>query len=168
MAVTQYTDLEAVRDRLSREGVDLRLDDLPPSADGDVIDRASIRIDAYLRRRYAPSQLDASDHALELATTLATYFLCTRRGNPAPGGVAADYEAALKELEMLRDGSIDLSDVPARRQAAPAMSNVRVKLRPEPHSRVVPARSSKLGGVAARRQQRQDNTQRDIDFNRQW
>lgn len=168
MSVTQYTDMDAVRDRLSREGVELRLDDYPPSSDGDVIDWASIKVDSYLRRRYTPAQLDASDHVLEIATALAVYRLCTRRGNPAPGSVAADYEDAIGELKEIRSGNLDVSDIAARRQTAPAMSNIRIRLRPEPHSVVVPARSSKLGGMAARRRQRKDLGQLDSEYQSRW
>lgn len=168
MAVTAYCDIDDVRDRISKEGVELRVDDIPPSDYGGVIDRASRVIDRYLRRRYAPATLAASEDVSDLATSLATYFLCTRRGNPAPGSVAFDYEEAMVYLKEIRFGGADLADVAERRAAAPTMSNIRVRLRPEPHSVVVPAKSSRLGGVRTRRRQRQDQSQQDRDYNHQW
>jgi len=149
MAVTILCTVGNIQDRLSAAGVTLRADDNPPSAYGDVMKRASVWVMKYLTKRYPPSKVDLSqsDHANLIASDIATFFLCIRRGNPAPAPVAALFKMAADELKEIRSGQADLFDVAAARPSAPVMSNVRVPLQPQPHARVTRARSTTTGGT---------------------
>lgn len=142
MAVTNYCTEDDLADRISQEGINLHTDDIPPDDLGAVIERASSKINQYCLRRYTAAKLALSDWVQETAADIAVYFLCSRRGNSPPGSVADAYEEAIKELEQIRRGAVQIADIPARKVTAPQMSNVNIRLRPTPHTRVQPGRST--------------------------
>jgi phage gp36-like protein len=147
MAVTPYCTLDDLSDRLSAEGVNLRLDDVPPTASGNVLRRTANKINQFLLRQYTAANLATSDIVNELAISIGVYYLCTRRGNPAPESVIAAYEEALDDLASIRRGQTDIGDIARRRQSAPVMDNVRIRLRPNPHAVVSTSRSTTTGGT---------------------
>lgn len=137
MAVTPYCSLTDLQDRLSDEGVNLRLDD-KPTVYSKVINRASTKIDQYCRPRYTTANLAVSDWVKEAATTISVFMLCGRRGNPPPAAIAADYEELIDWLKLIASGARNLPDVPMRKTEVPVLSNVRTRLDPFPRTVVEP------------------------------
>jgi phage gp36-like protein len=141
-----YCTSDDLEDRLSEAGVTLRTDDSPPTSYGNAILRASSKINQFLLRQYTEANLAASDIVTDYASTIATYYLCTRRGNPAPDSVIAEYREAIEELKLIHAGGMDVSDIGRRKSSAPVMDNNRVRLRPDPHAVVMRSRSTTTGG----------------------
>lgn len=152
MALTNYCTEDDIANRLSQEGVNLRVRDVPPNDLGDVLDETSVEIDLYLRNIYEPAQLALSDVVNHIAISIATCFLCEREGNPAPGSVAKKYDRALERLEKIASGVMRLPDATPRKGMAPVLSNVTVQNFPSPHTRVQRKRST--GAVSSYGQRR--------------
>ncbi len=129
---TPYCTLQNIQDRLSINGVTLRIDDVPPTTLGDVIAEASSIIDEHCAHRYTPANLAVSGWILYRATDIACYLLCERRGNPVPIGIAQRYERAVAKLEQVYNGRFNIWDIPERKSAIPTMSNQRIIFRPWP------------------------------------
>lgn len=125
-----YTNLTAIQNRLSANGVALRIDDVPPDTLGDVIGEASSIIDEYAATIYTQASLQTSNLIYYKATDIAMYLLCERRGNPAPMSVGARYERAMEFLAKVQVGQVRVWDAVERKVSAPTMSNLRVILRP--------------------------------------
>lgn len=141
MAVTTYCTQDDISDRLSETGVDLRIDDSPPSTLGRVLERAAVMVNRYCQTRYTVAQLAMSDHVRELAADIATYYLCIRRGNPAPPYLVDLFNDAKEALAQINQGVLQLPDIAQTRPAFPAMSNPMVAARPTLHARVQTRRS---------------------------
>ena len=159
-----YCQLGDLQDRLSALGVSLRTDDAPPDAYGNAILRAGVTIEQYCGPRYSLPSLLGNDWVTQTATTLAVKHLCGRRGNPVPQSLLDDYKEAMEELKQVRKGQLPIFGAAVRRQGCPVMSNVRVRLRPEPHSRREPARSTTTGGRPTDYTVHQDNVQQEGDY----
>lgn len=142
-----YCTLQDMQNRLSVMGVSLRVDDVPPTDLGDVIIEASTVIDEYCFHRYTPTAMLTSAWVEYRATDIACYFLCERRGNPVPIGIAQRYERTMKKLERVYDGKFNIYDCPERRTPAPTMSNMRVIFRPFPRSVVETGTKRSTGQV---------------------
>lgn len=138
-----YCSQNDIINRLSADGVTYRTDDNPPTTLGDVIVDAGTQIDEHLFFLYDPNQLVQSDWVRERAADIASYLLCERRGNPVPPGIAAKYERTMERLEKIRLGLLAVPNLPIRKEQAPVLSNVRVRLDPFP--RVVVERSNSTG-----------------------
>jgi hypothetical protein len=80
------------------------------------------------------------------AARVACYILCGRRGNPKPSSLAADYKEIKDRLERIKSGREALWDTPPRRARMPVISNMFVKLAPNPHPRVHLSTSTTTGG----------------------
>ncbi len=141
MAVTAYTTASKINDRLSAEGVTLRTDD-DATVTTRLIANASTRIDFYLRPRYSPTQLAASDWVSERATDIAAWLLCARRANPFPKSIQAQYEQCLHDLELVRTSAAIVPDIPQRKEDVPVLSQPRVRLDPFPRTVIEPNRST--------------------------
>lgn len=143
MAVTYtpYCSLTNLQDRLSDDGVNLRIDDKPTVITA-VINRASAKLEGYCRPRYDPTQLVNSAWALEAATSIALRYLCKRRGNPVPASIERDFQELISddgksgELQMVRRGSFQIPDIPMRKVDVPVMSNLHPRLDPFPRTTV--------------------------------
>lgn len=133
MAQTRYLTEQDLHNRLSAEGVALRVDDGPPDDLGDVIDDASSLIEEYCWQFYDAAQLAQSEWVKQRATDLAAQLLCERRGNPAPVGVARRHDRAVESLEMVREGKLRIPWLPLRRTCAPRLANQRARLEPVIH-----------------------------------
>lgn len=145
-----FTDMQNV---MSANGLNLRMDDNPPSAWRDSIYRAGSRINQYLIRRYDTVQLVGNYWVQFNAAIMATYILCGGRGNTVPQSLAKDYKEVIADLKEVRDGKADVPDVAARRQTCPVMSNTRILLAPQPHVRIDRVFSTKTGGDVTAYQQ---------------
>lgn len=146
MALTAYCTENDVADRLSQEGIDLHTEDLPPTALGNAIERASADIELYLGLAYSATNLATSEIVNHWATALATYYLVTRNGNQAPQSI---YEQAMEIkdpdeglLVRVQQNKLSLPGINRLHTNAPRMSNIRVPVKPWMRVRVERARSS--------------------------
>ncbi len=144
-----YCEIADVQNILSSEGVQLSVDDTPPTAYGDAIARASNRVDFFLFRRYEPSELAKSDLVKDWAAVFAAYYLRTRRGNPIPQGLAALLGDALEDLKQVQAGQNEIPGIVMRRSHAPALSKMRATMRPYPRAVVVKTQGTQAGGAPA-------------------
>lgn len=135
LAILYATDSD-VEDYLSTEGVDLRLDDdnsgtVSPAELSRLTVRglnvATARVNLYCSQMYDASGLATSWMVNEWTTCLAACWLCRRRGNPIPQSIADACDATMHELELVKDGSLTLTDIGMREAAWPAWSNVTVR-----------------------------------------
>lgn len=145
MAITAYTTSGAISQRVSADGLSLRVDDSGADINA-VIDDASIEADGYALLLYSRTQLSQSDWYAKKVTDLAVYYLCQRRLNAVPDTAQANYDKAIADLEQVKTGFLQIPDCAMRKGLAPRVSNVRSKLYPFPHVVVEPKRST---GTAA-------------------
>lgn len=132
MAQLQYCTSGDLNLVLSANGVTLRSDD-NASAVSDAIDEASAEIDFYCARRYDPaSALATSLWVAKKCRVIAAAMLCTRRANPIPQGISFRYEKAIKDLENIQSGKLQIPLVAGRKTDAPVLSNQRAALSPLP------------------------------------
>lgn len=122
-----YCTTTDVVNRLSQRGYDLRLDD-NPQAYPAVLREATNRVNFFCMPIYPAANLqadaDAGGFTNDLATTLACYFLCRRRGNTPPAAVGEDYREALEYLDDIRLETKQLPNVEMTTTPYPAFSNV--------------------------------------------
>lgn len=140
--ISPYCVEDDIENRISIAGVALRVDDIPPDDLGDAIDEASIEVYEHLGTIYDDTQLAASSVIKRWCADIATYHLCTRRGNPAPAVIQRKYDKAIERLEKYQHGTYQLPDAAPRSMAAPVMSNINQRLMPTPHPRVQVRRST--------------------------
>lgn len=134
MSLTAYTTAAKMQIQLSATGVSLRSDHDAGAVTQAILDASAI-VNRYAQVRYTAAALAASDEIEQLARDIALYRLCIYRNNPAPKPVQDAYDEALKELDMIRRGVINLADAPLRAGNFPVLSNQ--KVRQDPFSRVV-------------------------------
>lgn len=153
MAGALYCTVDDLKDRMGELGVELRIDDLPPSDDqvGASIKRASRKIDMYASLRYGAG-LANSAVITDMCADLAIAALCRRRGNPVPESVAEEEAFWLNELEQIRRGLVYLPDAAELRVNGPVLSKQRVVLRPYPA--IVTERRDSTGIAEGYKQQR--------------
>ena len=127
-----YTSVAEIEDRLSAEGVLLRLDDdrngsasTPESDRGTyAVNIATARVNMYLSQRYAPADLAASWVVHDWATIIAARWICKRRANPVPESIEDDYLAAIEEMTAIRERVMALGGVTERQSDQPTLSNM--------------------------------------------
>lgn len=133
--VYTYTTQNDIVALMSQEGVDLRLDDDGSGAVSAAelaylttqgISYATSRVNWYCQGRYDNDQLNTSYLVNDWCTRLATYWLCTRRGNPAPKSIQDLRDEAIEEMKEVRNGMGMIPDLGTRNADWPAWSNVRV------------------------------------------
>ena len=86
--------------------------------------KGTSRVKLYCNQRYDDSQLVLSGTVCDWATLCAAKFLCTRRAQGCPKGIAADYEEAIEEMRMVQAGQLSIEDIGTRGVDWPSMSNV--------------------------------------------
>ena len=145
IAANIYCSPDDMADILSQSGINLRTDDTPPTTLGNVAVKAGNQIDRYCWSSYDPADLAQSLLVTDWAAAIACYFLCCRRGNGPPNGVAILYDQALVDLKEVQKGLTPIPGIPMRRGFAPVMSVMTVTQRPFPRSVV----ESSLGSTAA-------------------
>lgn len=132
-----YCSTDDLRELLSAEAVDLRLDDdedgtLEPIDDSILvraINQATARVNRYCRGRYDPEQLAQSWEVNEWTTIIAARWLCTRRCQSVPRGIAELYDECVKAMELVKSGQHAIEDIGGRNVDWPAWSNSRVDQR---------------------------------------
>lgn len=141
MATSLYCSIDDVENILSEQGVTLRVDDSPPTTNGNILDRASRRVDGYLLRRYREERLAESPWVQHATAVLAAVLLCGRRGNPIPSSLKAEWDEYKEELQRIRTENADLADVPERATSLPQLNNGHIQEYPTPRHVTAPGRS---------------------------
>lgn len=88
--------------------------------------RGTSKVKLYCNSRYDDSQLKLCGSVNEWATLYAEKWLCKRRAQGCPKGIAEDWEDALDELKMVQAGQLALEDIGTRGVDWPSFSNVTV------------------------------------------
>ncbi len=88
--------------------------------------RGTSKVKLYCNQRYDDSQLRLCGSVNEWASTYAAKWLCSRRAQGCPKGIAADWDDALEELKMVQSGAMSLEDVGTRGADWPQVINVTV------------------------------------------
>lgn len=158
-----YATLTEARHVLSSSGVDLRLDD---GDDGsDAIEETDQEIEQATHYLYTAASLATSRWVKQKAKNILAYLLCTRRGNPAPAGIAERYVRALEQLERVRLGVLNIPGAVMSKAAVPTMSNMRPTMRPFPRSVVERQRSTgKAEGYQQKNNDPLDRTNFNLDY----
>lgn len=89
--------------------------------------KGTSRVKLYCNKRYDDSQLRLAGTVCDWATICAAKFLCTRRAQGCPQSLMADYEEAVKEMEMVQCGQLDVEDIGTRGVDYPSVTNVIVQ-----------------------------------------
>lgn len=88
--------------------------------------KGTSRVKLYCNSRYDDSQLKLSGSVLDWSATIAAKFLCTRRAQGCPKGIAADYEEYMEDLKMVQCGQLAIEDIGTRGVDWPTVTNVTV------------------------------------------
>lgn len=88
--------------------------------------KGTSKVKLYCNARYDDSQLVLSGTVLDWATTAAAKFLCTRRAQGCPKGLALDYEEAIEEMRMVQSGQLAIEDIGTRGVDWPTITNITV------------------------------------------
>lgn len=130
---TLYCDEQDIRDILSEEGVDLRVDDDDDGAVNETeqlmitkaLNQAAAKVNQYCVRFYTPAVLATSWTVHEWASNIAARELCKRRGNPVPTSIEKEYEDTIEDMKAVAAGE-PIEDLVPRHQKGPRFSNGRV------------------------------------------
>jgi len=76
--------------------------------------------------RYDDSQLKISGSVCDWATNYAGKWLCQRRAQGCPKGIAVDYKEHLEALKLVQSGGLDIEDIGTRGADWPFVTNVTV------------------------------------------
>jgi phage gp36-like protein len=87
---------------------------------------ATAQVKLYCCSRYDDSQLALSVSVNRWACLLATYWLCTRRGQTPPKQVQEDRKDAMEEMKQVRVGMLQIEDIGTRTAAFPFISNFNI------------------------------------------
>jgi hypothetical protein len=90
---------------------------------------ATARVKMYCANRYDDSQLCKSWSVNNWATIIASRWVSKRRAQSAPSGLAEDYEEAMKELNLVRQGSLCIEDIGTRTSGWPFITNSTIDVR---------------------------------------
>lgn len=90
--------------------------------------KGTSKVKLYCNARYDDSALVLSGTVCDWAVICAAKFLCTRRAQGCPKGIAADYEEALEEMRMVQSGQLQIEDIGTRGVDWPTVTNITVNL----------------------------------------
>ena len=90
--------------------------------------RATSTVKRYCQPRYDDSQLVQANSVNDWATTIASRWLGIRLYRAAPSYIESMYEEAMNELRMVKDGELNIEDIPTRTSEWPFLSNVTIDL----------------------------------------
>jgi hypothetical protein len=88
--------------------------------------KGTSRVKLYCNGRYDDTQLKLSGSVCDWATTIAAKFLCTRRAQGCPKGIAADYKEYMDDLKMVQIGQLMIEDIGTRGVDWPTVTNITV------------------------------------------
>jgi hypothetical protein len=92
------------------------------------IERAAGLMNARLETRYVLAELAASAWCRDANAAIAAHLLATRRGDPAPAQLAAQYATYLTDLALIAAGQLKVPEAPDSHDSGPSVSNFRVRL----------------------------------------
>ena len=126
----RYTSQDEVERLFSTIGVSLRVADLGGTNRTtywtEVTEEATDIVNQYVLLYYDADDLANSRWVRYHATWIALVLLCRRRGNQVPQGIMDRYNEIIADLEMVRDGKMQIPRVPTTFNNLPSMSNMRV------------------------------------------
>lgn len=113
----------------------------------DCINEATEELANYLTQRYDHTALASSHTVIGWATKVACYFLCLRRGNPAPQSISEEFNRILNPDDGLAirvsRGNYQIRGLALRDDQRPTWSNLRIDRRwPNSKTRVTRTNSS--------------------------
>ena len=88
--------------------------------------KGTSKVKLWCNSRYDDSQLKLSGTVLDWATICAAKFICQRRAQDCPKGLAADYKEATEEMKMVQSGQLQIEDIGTRGVDWPTVSNITV------------------------------------------
>jgi hypothetical protein len=88
--------------------------------------KGTSRVKLYCNQRYDDLQLKLSGTVLDWSAMIAAKFLCTRRAQGIPKGIAADYKEIIEELKAVYAGQLSIEDIGTRGADWPTISNITV------------------------------------------
>ena len=88
--------------------------------------KGTSKVKLYCNQRYDDSQLALSGTACDWATIAACKWLASRRAQPCPKSIKADYDEAIEEMKMVQAGQLALEDAGTRGVDWPTVVNVTV------------------------------------------
>jgi hypothetical protein len=88
--------------------------------------KGTSKVKLYCNSRYDDSQLLLSGTVCDWAAIYASKFICSRRKQGVPKGIAADWKDALDELRMVQTGQLALEDIGTRGIDWPTVTNITV------------------------------------------
>lgn len=88
--------------------------------------KGTSKVKLYCNQRYDDSQLVLSGTVCDWATICAAKFLCTRRAQGCPKGLANDYDEVIEELRMVQTGQLSIEDIGTRGVDWPTVTNITV------------------------------------------
>jgi hypothetical protein len=89
--------------------------------------KGTSKVKLYCNQRYDDSQLKLCGTANNWAALVAAKYLCTRRAQGCPKGIAADYKEAVEEMRMVQAGQLALEDIGTRGVDWPTVTNITVR-----------------------------------------
>lgn len=91
------------------------------------INYATSRVNWFCQGLYDPSQLVQSWMVNEWCSVLAAYWVRCRRGNPAPGSLKEMRDEVLKDMGLVKAGSMQIPDIGLRDAYQVTYSNIIVR-----------------------------------------
>ncbi len=92
------------------------------------ISYATSRVKLYCCSRYDDSALATAWSVNRWAMVLAAQWICKRRGQGVPDGIADDVEETMEELKAVKARALDIEDIATRTSSWPSWSNVSIDL----------------------------------------
>ena len=88
--------------------------------------KGTSKVKLYCNRRYDDIQLKLSGSVLDWSVIVAAKYLCTRRAQGCPKGLAESYKEAIEELKAVYADQLSIEDIGTRNVDWPTVVNVRV------------------------------------------
>lgn len=88
--------------------------------------KGTSKVKLYCNKVYDDTQLKLAGTVNDWATICAAKWLCERRAQACPKGIAASYKEALEEMRMVQNGQLAIEDIGTRGTDWPTVTNVTV------------------------------------------
>lgn len=88
--------------------------------------KGTSRVKLYCNARYDDAALKLSGSVLDWASLIAARFLCMRRAQGVPKGIAAQYDEYMDDLRMVQSGQLAIEDIGTRGADWPTVINITV------------------------------------------
>lgn len=88
--------------------------------------KGTSEVKLFCNQRYDDSQLVLSGSVIDWATICACRWLCKRRAQGCPKGIADDYKDAIERMKMVHGDQLAIEDIGTRGTDWPSITNVTV------------------------------------------